>query len=204
MAEKIATKVPRPPRACARVARARSLPAPPWPAPPGTSRCHVRTEALHGRPVLLLFSPARRLCPSRPHLLPLPHAHNHRHRNVRADATVYCGNLDDQVDEKMVWELFLQAGPVGQCPRTALLAALCPESRSCPCPCPCLPGSVHVYGPQSLLGVPVSVSCRVPFCAGARPCRCSARLCLFHEPSFGSSLTRAAPRPCALRPCWPP
>jgi len=28
------------------------------------------------------------------------------------DATVYCGNLDDQVDEKMVWELFLQAGPV--------------------------------------------------------------------------------------------
>ena len=33
---------------------------------------------------------------------------------LATDATVYCGNLDDTVDEKLVWELFLQAGPVGQ------------------------------------------------------------------------------------------
>jgi splicing factor 3B subunit 4 len=29
------------------------------------------------------------------------------------DATVYCGNLDERVNDAIVWELFLQAGPVG-------------------------------------------------------------------------------------------
>eukprot|EP00617_Octactis_speculum_P013555 CAMPEP_0185767476 /NCGR_PEP_ID=MMETSP1174-20130828/43967_1 /TAXON_ID=35687 /ORGANISM="Dictyocha speculum, Strain CCMP1381" /LENGTH=348 /DNA_ID=CAMNT_0028451713 /DNA_START=59 /DNA_END=1105 /DNA_ORIENTATION=+ len=28
------------------------------------------------------------------------------------DATCYCGNLDEQVDEELLWELMLQAGPV--------------------------------------------------------------------------------------------
>lgn len=30
------------------------------------------------------------------------------------DATVYCGNVDDKVSEALLWELFLQAGPVGK------------------------------------------------------------------------------------------
>lgn len=30
------------------------------------------------------------------------------------DATVYCGNVDDKVTESLLWELFLQAGPVGK------------------------------------------------------------------------------------------
>ena len=29
------------------------------------------------------------------------------------DATIYVGGLDDQVTEAILWELFLQAGPVG-------------------------------------------------------------------------------------------
>lgn len=28
------------------------------------------------------------------------------------DATLWVGNLDDQVDEELLWELMLQAGPV--------------------------------------------------------------------------------------------
>ena len=28
------------------------------------------------------------------------------------DATLWCGNLDDKVDEELLWELMLQAGPV--------------------------------------------------------------------------------------------
>ena len=28
------------------------------------------------------------------------------------DATIYCGDLDDRVDEPLLWELFIQAGPV--------------------------------------------------------------------------------------------
>jgi len=28
------------------------------------------------------------------------------------DATVYCGNLDEKVSEPLLWELFLQSGPV--------------------------------------------------------------------------------------------
>lgn len=30
------------------------------------------------------------------------------------DATVYCGNVDEKVEEALLWELFLQAGPVGK------------------------------------------------------------------------------------------
>ena len=30
------------------------------------------------------------------------------------DATVYCGGLDEKVSEAVLWELFLQAGPVGK------------------------------------------------------------------------------------------
>lgn len=30
------------------------------------------------------------------------------------DATVYVGNLDPQASEELVWELFVQAGPVGK------------------------------------------------------------------------------------------
>ncbi len=31
-----------------------------------------------------------------------------------ADATVYVGGLDEKVSEALLWELFLQAGPVGK------------------------------------------------------------------------------------------
>ena len=31
-----------------------------------------------------------------------------------ADATVYVGGLDEKVSEALIWELFLQAGPVGK------------------------------------------------------------------------------------------
>jgi len=31
-----------------------------------------------------------------------------------ADATVYVGGLDEKVSESVLWELFLQAGPVGR------------------------------------------------------------------------------------------
>ncbi|KAG5535822.1 hypothetical protein RHGRI_023551 [Rhododendron griersonianum] len=30
------------------------------------------------------------------------------------DATSYVGNLDPQVTEELLWELFVQAGPVGR------------------------------------------------------------------------------------------
>ena len=30
-----------------------------------------------------------------------------------ADATVYVGGLDEKVSESLLWELFVQAGPVG-------------------------------------------------------------------------------------------
>jgi splicing factor 3B subunit 4 len=29
------------------------------------------------------------------------------------DATVWCGDLEKQVDETLLWELFLQCGPIG-------------------------------------------------------------------------------------------
>ena len=28
------------------------------------------------------------------------------------EATVYCGNLDNKVDEELLWELFIQCAPV--------------------------------------------------------------------------------------------
>ncbi len=31
-----------------------------------------------------------------------------------SDATVYVGGLDEKVSEAILWELFLQAGPVGE------------------------------------------------------------------------------------------
>jgi splicing factor 3B subunit 4 len=31
-----------------------------------------------------------------------------------ADATVYVGGLDEKVSESLLWELFVQAGPVGK------------------------------------------------------------------------------------------
>ena len=31
-----------------------------------------------------------------------------------ADATIYVGGLDEKVTEALLWELFLQAGPVGK------------------------------------------------------------------------------------------
>ena len=34
---------------------------------------------------------------------------------MHADATIYVGGLDDKVTETILWELFLQAGPVGEC-----------------------------------------------------------------------------------------
>ena len=30
------------------------------------------------------------------------------------DATCYVGNLDPQMNEELVWEIFVQAGPVGK------------------------------------------------------------------------------------------
>lgn len=35
-----------------------------------------------------------------------------RREDRNQDATVYVGGLDDQVTETLVWELFIQAGPV--------------------------------------------------------------------------------------------
>lgn len=31
------------------------------------------------------------------------------------DATIYVGGLDDKVTESLMWELFVQSGPVGMC-----------------------------------------------------------------------------------------
>lgn len=33
---------------------------------------------------------------------------------IDADATIYVGGLDDKVTETLLWELFVQAGPVGK------------------------------------------------------------------------------------------
>ena len=32
----------------------------------------------------------------------------------KTDATIYVGGLDEKVSETLLWELFLQAGPVGK------------------------------------------------------------------------------------------
>ena len=34
-----------------------------------------------------------------------------------AEATIFVGDLDRRVDENLLWELMLQAGPVGMCYR---------------------------------------------------------------------------------------
>lgn len=44
-----------------------------------------------------------------------------------ADATCYVGNIDMQATEELVWELFVQAGPVGA------FRLLATASRSRPC-----------------------------------------------------------------------
>lgn len=40
--------------------------------------------------------------------------HDSLYRLVYLDATIYVGGLDDKVTETILWELFLQAGPVGK------------------------------------------------------------------------------------------
>jgi len=40
------------------------------------------------------------------------------------DATCYVGNIDLQASEEIVWELFVQAGPVGE-PRAQKLLKIC-------------------------------------------------------------------------------
>ncbi|XP_032581622.1 splicing factor 3B subunit 4 isoform X1 [Drosophila sechellia] len=37
------------------------------------------------------------------------------------DATIYAGGLDDKVSETLLWELFVQAGPVGKCEHTCIV-----------------------------------------------------------------------------------
>jgi len=37
------------------------------------------------------------------------------------EATVYIGNLDERCTEALIWELMLQAGPVGKCTRSTAL-----------------------------------------------------------------------------------
>ena len=34
--------------------------------------------------------------------------------SAAADATIYVGGLDEKMTEALLWELFLQAGPVGE------------------------------------------------------------------------------------------
>ena len=34
------------------------------------------------------------------------------HSSIISDATIYVGGLDEKVDEGLMWELFVQAGPV--------------------------------------------------------------------------------------------
>ena len=38
---------------------------------------------------------------------------NHPSNERNQDATLFVGELESQVDEPLLWELFLQAGPVG-------------------------------------------------------------------------------------------
>jgi len=33
---------------------------------------------------------------------------------IYIDATIYVGGLDDKVTESLMWELFVQSGPVGK------------------------------------------------------------------------------------------
>ena len=40
------------------------------------------------------------------------------------DATIYVGGLDEKVTETLLWELFLQGGPVGKCPKYSTFGML--------------------------------------------------------------------------------
>lgn len=35
-------------------------------------------------------------------------------KNYISDATIYVGGLDEKVSDTLMWELFVQAGPVGK------------------------------------------------------------------------------------------
>ena len=39
------------------------------------------------------------------------------------EATCYVGNIDPQANEELIWELFVQAGPVGGCWKGSVRAA---------------------------------------------------------------------------------
>lgn len=52
---------------------------------------------------------------------------------IYIDATIYVGGLDDKVSETLLWELFLQSGPVGECISTLYAGScLCCEMHSKP------------------------------------------------------------------------
>ena len=42
----------------------------------------------------------------------------------KIDATIYVGGLDEKVTETLLWELFLQGGPVGKCPKDSTFGML--------------------------------------------------------------------------------
>lgn len=47
--------------------------------------------------------------------MPSPtHSTRNNHFPSLTDATIYVGGLDDKVTESLLWELFVQAGPVGK------------------------------------------------------------------------------------------
>lgn len=46
--------------------------------------------------------------------------------NLFVEATVYVGNLDDKVTESLLWELFIQVGPVGKSGEFSCLSAYFP------------------------------------------------------------------------------
>ena len=53
---------------------------------------------------------------SHPHLGEARSKDKHEQKSIcllSADATVYVGGLDEKVTESLLWELFLQAGPIG-------------------------------------------------------------------------------------------
>ena len=43
---------------------------------------------------------------------------------MSADATIYVGGLDEKITETLLWELFLQAGPVGRAGRESRMGRL--------------------------------------------------------------------------------
>ena len=42
----------------------------------------------------------------------------------KTDATIYVGGLDEKVTETLLWELFLQGGPVGKWPKYSTFGML--------------------------------------------------------------------------------